>query len=126
MKFIGLAGLIMIAAASPSFAAGDPTAGQAVFMKCAVCHNIGPDAKNKIGPALTGVIGRQPGTFAGFSYSQGMKDFGTKNAAWTEALVSQFVKAPRDVVPGTKMTFQGLTDQTDIDNVIAYLQSQSK
>ena len=126
MKLLGLAGLMMIAAASPSFAAGDPAAGQTVFMKCAVCHNIGPDAKNKIGPALTGVIGRQPGTFSSFNYSPAMKDFGTKNAAWTEALVGQFVKAPRDVVPGTKMTFQGLTDQADIDNVIAYIQSQSK
>src|ERR1700760_317885 len=126
MKLIGLAGLMMIAAASPSFAAGGPAAGQAVFMKCAVCHNVGPDAKNKIGPALTGVVGRQPGTFAGFNYSQAMKDFGTKNSAWTEALIGQFVKAPTDFVPGTKMAFQGLTNQTDIDNVIAYLEAQSK
>lgn len=126
MKFIGLAALMMVAAASPSFAAGDPAAGQTVFQKCAVCHNIGPDAKNKIGPALTGVIGRQPGTFAGFNYSPAMTDFGTKNPAWTTDLVAQFIKAPRDFVPGTKMTFQGLSDQGDIDNVIAYIQSQAK
>jgi len=126
MKVVGLSALMMIAAVSPGFAAGDPAAGQAVFMKCAVCHNIGPDATNRIGPALTGVIGRQPGTFAGFNYSSAMKDFGTKNAAWTESLVSQFLKAPKDLVSGTKMIFPGLTNQTDIDNVIAYIQSQSK
>jgi len=126
MKLIGLAGLMMIAATSPGFAAGDPAAGQAVFMKCAVCHDVGPDARSRIGPALTGVVGRQPGTFAGFTYSQAMKDFGTKNAAWTEDLISQFLKDPRSDLPGTKMTFQGLTNQTDIDNVIAYIQSKSK
>jgi cytochrome c len=124
MRILGLAGLVVVAVASPSFAAGDPAAGKTVFTKCAVCHNIGPDAKNKIGPVLTGVIGRQPGTFAGFGYSQPMKDFGGKNAAWTAELVGQFLKGPGDMIPGTKMTFSGLTEQSDIDNVIAYLESQ--
>ncbi|MDR3475037.1 MAG: cytochrome c family protein [Devosia sp.] len=124
MRILGLAGLVFVAASSPSFAAGDPAAGQTVFAKCAVCHNVGAGAKNKIGPALTGIIGRQPGTFAGFSYSQPMKDFGGKNPAWTPELVGQFLKGPGDLVPGTKMTFSGLTAQGDIDNVIAYLQSQ--
>jgi cytochrome c len=124
MRILGLAGLVVVAVASPGFAAGDPAAGKTVFTKCAVCHNIGPDAKNKIGPVLTGVIGRQPGTYAGFSYSQPMKDFGGKNATWTAELVGQFLKGPGDMIPGTKMTFSGLTEQSDIDNVIAYLQSQ--
>jgi len=124
MKMLGLAGLLLLAATTHSFAAGDPDAGKAIFTKCAVCHNVGPDAKNKIGPALTGIIGRQPGTFAGFNYSQAMKDFGGKNPAWTADLVGQFLKKPGDLIPGTKMTFTGLSSQSDIDNVIAYLQSQ--
>lgn len=125
MKVLGLAGAVLLAAITPSLAAGDATAGAEVFKKCAVCHNVGPDAKNKIGPALTGVVGRQPGTFAAFNYSPAMKDFGTRNAAWTPELLGQFLKSPRAEVPGTKMTFAGLPDQGDIDNVIAYLQSQS-
>jgi cytochrome c len=125
MRMLAAAAVALTMAATPSFAAGDATAGQAVFAKCAVCHNIGAGAKNKIGPALTGVVGRQPGTFAGFNYSPAMKDFGTKNAAWTPELIAQFVHSPRTVVPGTKMTFAGLPDQTDIDNVVAYLQSQA-
>lgn len=31
------------------------------------------------------------------------------------------MKKPKDVVAGTKMTFAGLGDQADVDNVIAYL-----
>lgn len=123
MKSLALAALVLVAAAGPSLAAGDAAAGKTVFTKCAVCHNVGPDAKNKIGPALTGVVGRQPGTFAGFTYSAAMKDFGTKNPAWTPDLLAKFLQSPKTEVPGTKMTFAGLTDQTDIDNVIAYLQS---
>ena len=125
MRVLGLAAVLALAAVTPSLAAGDATAGADVFKKCAVCHNVGPGAKNKIGPALTGVIGRQPGTFAGFAYSPAMKDFGTKNATWTPELIAQFLKSPRTEVPGTKMTFAGLTAQGDIDNVIAYLQSEA-
>ena len=73
MRMLAAAAVALTMAATPSFAAGDATAGQAVFAKCAVCHNIGAGAKNKIGPALTGVVGRQPGTFAGFNYSPAME-----------------------------------------------------
>ncbi|HVW91602.1 MAG TPA: cytochrome c family protein [Devosia sp.] len=123
MKSLALAALVLVAAAGPSLAAGDAAAGKTVFAKCAVCHNIGPNATNKIGPALTGVVGRQPGTAAGFTYSAAMKDFGTKNPAWTPELLAKFLQSPKTEVPGTKMTFAGLSNQTDVDNVIAYLQS---
>ncbi|HTJ56534.1 MAG TPA: c-type cytochrome [Devosiaceae bacterium] len=124
MKVLAFAGIALALAAGPSFAAGDATAGATTFHQCAVCHNVGPGATNKIGPALTGVVGRQPGSFAGFNYSQGMKDFGAKNTAWTPALLEQFLKSPKEEVPGTKMTFAGLSDQTQVDNVVAYLQGQ--
>lgn len=112
------------AAPAPAVA-GDATAGADVFKKCAACHNIGPGAKNKIGPSLTGVVGRQPGTFAGFNYSAALKTFGTTNPAWTPALLAQFLQGPSKLVPGTKMTFPGLPQQTDVDNVIAYLATQT-
>jgi cytochrome c2 len=125
MRLPVLSTLIALALVAPTYAAGDPDAGKAVFAKCAACHNIGPGAANKIGPALTGVVGRQPGTAMGFTYSSAMKDFGTKNAAWTPDLLAQFLKGPKAEVPGTKMAFAGLTDQADIDNVIAYLGTQT-
>ena len=113
------------AAPAPAAITGDATAGADVFKKCAVCHNIGPGAKNKIGPSLTGVVGRHPGTFPGFNYSAAMKDFGSKNDAWTPDLLKQFLPGPSKFIPGTKMTFAGLANPTDVDNVIAYLASQT-
>lgn len=125
MKSLVLAAFVVVAAAGPSLAAGDAAAGQTVFTKCAVCHSVGAGAKNKIGPVLNGVVGRQPGTAADFTYSAAMKDFGTKNAAWTPELLGKFLQNPKAEVPGTKMTFAGLSNQADIDNVIAYLTTQT-
>ena len=49
--------------------AQDVEAGEKSFRKCAPCHNIGPDATNKVGPELNGINGRKSGTVAGFNYS---------------------------------------------------------
>ncbi|PYB71924.1 MULTISPECIES: c-type cytochrome [Rhizobium] len=102
---------------------GDAAAGATVFKKCAVCHNIDSD-KQKVGPSLQGVIGRQPGTAAGFKYSKAMTDFGA-GKVWDEALLTTYLADPRGVVKGTKMAFPGLKDPKDVANVIAYVKTFS-
>lgn len=104
--------------AGSSASAQDVAAGGAVFKKCAVCHNIGPGATNKIGPELNGVVGRPAGTIASFNYSSSMKGSGL---TWDEATLTTYLHAPRKLVPGTKMTFPGLGSDADIANVVAYL-----
>ena len=52
----------VVALAGGGAYAQDATKGEQVFKQCMTCHRIGPDAKNLIGPVLTGVIGRQSGT----------------------------------------------------------------
>ena len=59
----------VVALAGGGAYAQDATKGEQVFKQCMTCHRIGPDAKNLIGPVLTGVIGRQSGTAPGFAYS---------------------------------------------------------
>jgi cytochrome c len=98
--------------------AQDAAAGEQVFKKCKVCHQIGEGAKNLVGPVLNGVVGRKAGTIEGYSYSDANKNSGL---TWDEATLKVYLKNPREKVPGTKMTFPGLTSETDIDNVIAYL-----
>lgn len=99
-------------------AAGDASAGADVFKKCAACHSIGPGAKTKVGPELNGVVGRKAGTLAGFSYSDAMKNSGL---TWDPATLLHYLHGPRALVPGTKMTFAGLSSDDDINNLIAYL-----
>src|SRR4051794_27109395 len=114
-----LTGAAIIAAATLTFAApalaveGDATAGAAVFKKCATCHEIG---KNKIGPNLAGVIGRQPGSLPDYKYSKAMTDFG-QGKVWDEALLTTYLHNPKEVVKGTKMAFVGLKTDEEIANV---------
>jgi cytochrome c len=100
--------------------AQDAAAGEKVFLKCKVCHQIGDTAKNSVGPVLTGVVGRPAGTYPGYSYSDANKNSGL---TWDEATLTVYLKNPKAKVPGTKMTFPGLPSDDDIANVIAYLKT---
>ena len=99
-------------------AAQDAAAGEKVFAKCKICHQIGEGAKNMVGPVLNGVVGRPAGTYEGYHYSDANKNSGL---TWDEATLTEYLKNPKAKVPGTKMVFPGLTSDQDIANVIAYL-----
>ena len=98
--------------------AQDAAAGEKVFLKCKVCHQIGEGAKNAVGPVLNGVIGRKAGTSEGYNYSDANKSSGI---TWDEATFKEYIRNPKAKVPGTKMIFPGLTSDADVDNVLAYL-----
>jgi cytochrome c len=110
----GAALLVSVAAAS----AQDAAAGEKVFAKCKICHQIGEGAKNMVGPVLNGVVGRHSGIYEGYHYSDANKNSGI---TWDEATLKEYLKDPKAKVPGTKMVFPGLTSDDDIANVIAYL-----
>ena len=124
-----LTGAAVFAAAAIAFAApamaveGDPAAGETVFKKCATCHVL-EAGKNKVGPSLAGVVGRQPGTVEGFKYSKAMMDFG-QGKVWDDALLSSYLQNPKEVVKGTKMAFAGLKTEQEIADVIAYVKTAS-
>jgi cytochrome c len=113
--------LALASTAAPAMAAGDPALGQTVFKKCMACHAAGPGATNRVGPVLNDVVGRTAGTFAGYSYSPAMLAAGQGGLVWTPENITTFLHKPSDFVKGTKMTFPGLPQQADIDNVVAYL-----
>jgi cytochrome c len=97
---------------------GNAEAGALVFRKCMACHKVGSDAKNGVGPVLNGVVGRLAGAFPDYSYSPANKNSGL---TWDEATLTAYLRAPRKLVPGTKMTFAGLNKDHEIADVIAYL-----
>jgi cytochrome c len=103
---------------STAFAAGDPDAGGKVFNKCRACHQIGPNAKNVIGPELNGLAGRKTGTVEGYNYSDANKNSGL---TWDEATFKDYITAPQKKIPGTKMTFPGLPEEADRDNIWAFI-----
>jgi len=103
----------------------DVSEGEARFRVCTACHSVGEDAANRLGPVLNGVFGRRAGTYAGFSYSAAMMTAGKEGLIWTPKTLSQYLAAPKKLVPGNKMAFIGLKDEIDRVNVIAYLQTFS-
>jgi cytochrome c len=114
------AGAVLLAATtSLAQAAGDPAEGEKVFAKCKICHQIGEGAKNAIGPELNGLIGRHSGTAPGYNYSDANKNSGI---TWDEKNFRDYIKNPKAKIPGTKMIFAGLPKDTDIDNLLAYLE----
>ena len=118
-KVLVTAALGMTLAANTAYATGDPEAGKQVFKQCALCHTT-EAGKNKIGPSLFGVIGREAGSLPNYNYSDAMKNFKQK---WTPELLHTYLEDPRKLVPGTKMIFPGLKKPEDRDNVIAYLET---
>lgn len=112
---IGTLALILTAQAAR---AQDAAAGEQVFKKCFPCHSIGEGAKNKVGPELNGLDGRHSGTAPDYRYSDANEKSGI---VWDEASFKEYIKDPRAKIPGTKMIFAGIKNQTEIDNLWAYL-----
>ena len=89
-----------------------------VFAPCAHCHQIGPGARNSIGPVLTGVINRRSASTS-YPYSAAMRDSGL---VWDEKTLRAFLKNPHKLVPGTRMAFAGLSDP-QITTLLNYISS---
>lgn len=99
-------------------ASADAVAGALVLKRCMACHKVGPDAENSVGPTLNGIVGRAAGTVPGYSYSSATRNSGL---VWDEPTLTVYLRAPRKLIPGTKMTFAGLKKNQEIADVIAYL-----
>ena len=89
--------------------------------QCAGCHRRTPGV-NKIGPSLAGVVGSKSGTVPGYDFSAAMKN---ANITWDDATLDKFLANPAGFVHGTKM-FVNLPNETDRQNVIAYLSTLKK
>ena len=74
-------------ASAEDYPAGDAVAGAKVFKKCKSCHIVGEGAKNRVGPHLNNIIGRNIGAIDGFKYSKGLMAFAEENPVWTESLL---------------------------------------
>ena len=121
MKFVTL-GLVVsaLAVAAPAYAQ-DVDAGANVFKRCGACHAVGEGAKNKVGPELNELFGRTAGTIADYNYSKAMIEAGQNGLVWDPMTLGPYLHKPKEHVPGTKMSFPGLPNQKDIDNLLAYL-----
>ena len=102
--------------------AADIENGKIVFKRCAACHNADkPD--NRIGPTLQGIIGRKAGSLEGYRYSPAMINAGQNGLVWNRETLITYLHNPQGMVKGTRMASIRLNDDSDIDDLIAYLES---
>jgi cytochrome c len=110
------------AAAEPPIAhfmqTADAARGEAVFRKCAACHNADNGGANGLGPNLWGTAGNNIAHRADFSYSDPLKTHGGR---WDWDTLSAWLHSPRSFAPGTKMTFAGLSDPQERADVMLFL-----
>lgn len=107
-----------LAASTIASPAQDLAAGEQSFKKCLACHSVGEGATNKVGPVLNGLEGRKAGTIPGYTYSEGNKNSGL---VWSEEVFREYIKNPREKIPGTKMAFAGIKNDNEITSLWAYL-----
>ena len=103
-------------------AMGDVVSGEKIFKKCAACHSIVKDGKNKIGPALYNVVGRKVGGVSDYKYSKALAGY---EKSWTFEELNGFLLKPSKWIKGTKMAYAGLRKEKDRASVIKYLNQSS-
>ena len=97
--------------------------GAKVYKRCKACHTINAGGKNRVGPNLWGIVGKQAGQAEGFAYSKAMEN---SDVIWTEENLSAYLLKPTDFLPGGRMAFAGLKKEEDREAVIAYIKAESE
>lgn len=112
-----------IAALPAPYNQADYGAGRRVFAQCRSCHTIDAGAPNRVGPNLHGVFGREIGAMEGFTYSQAVRD---ADFTWDAAHLDHWLANPQTFLPGNRMAFVGVRDETQRRDVIAYLMVETR
>jgi cytochrome c len=112
-----------LAPIGPLLAAADPAVGESTFKKlCTACHTANEGGKAGIGPNLYGVVGGPHAHMEGFNYTPGLK---AKTGPWTFDELNEWLHKPSSYVPGTRMTFAGISNDKSRADVIDYLHTLS-
>lgn len=117
-----LGALLGLAAGAAQAADGpDPERGAELWRECRSCHDLGPDARNRVGPHLNELFGRRAAAIEGYDYSADMERAGADGLTWNAETLDVYIENPRALVTGTRMAFAGIEDRRDRADLIAYL-----
>lgn len=116
---------VIVASIGTLLASADPVEGQDQTRKCMSCHTLNQGGANGQGPNLWGVVGRPIASHEGFQYSPEMVAHAAEVPTWTYEELNLFLTAPKSRVPGTKMNFNGVKNDSERANIIAFLSTLS-
>jgi len=113
-------GALLLAGAAFSETKADAVAGRAAFEKrCTGCHALDRD---RVGPRLSGVVGRKAGAVSAYPYSDAFKKSGV---VWSEAALDKWLTDPDSVIPDSDMAFR-LDNPAERAAIIAFLKETGK
>ncbi len=118
----GLLAALILFVATVTAEGRDLANGRDLFEQCRRCHQIGSDARHRIGPHLNGLFGRTAGSLGDYAYSAAMKTAGEKGLVWNVETLDTFLAHPRKLVPRSRMSFKGLPGDRKRQDLIAWLQ----
>jgi cytochrome c len=122
--FAGLFGLLATTAQAELL--GDAKRGEQLFRDCSACHQVGPEARNRVGPHLNNIFGRKAGGVGGdFRYSKGLTRMGADGLVWGYDTLHAYIDNPKALVSDTRMAYRGMKDETDRADLLAYLREYS-
>jgi cytochrome c len=104
--------------AAEPYASASRSRGERQAQFCRACHSLEKGGRHMIGPALYGFFGKEVGSQSGFEYSAVMRN---ANFVWTPAAMHAWLAQPGRFLPGNRMTFAGVPDERDRNDLIAYL-----
>ncbi len=100
------------------YSSADRLKGARLAQICRACHSLDKGGPNMIGPVLYGFFGSGVGSRAGFDYSPVMRD---ADFLWTPRALDAWLAQPSRFLPGNRMTFAGVLQSGDREDLIAYL-----
>jgi cytochrome c len=103
----------------------DADTGAKVFSKCKACHQVGEGAKNRVGPHLNGLFGREAASIPDFKYSKSMIRAGHDKLVWTNETLTAYIENPKSLISKTRMNFRGIKDANQIASLLVYLRTFS-
>ena len=112
-----------VAALLASFSAlgaGNPERGAELFGACAACHSVRP-GEHLTGPSLATIYGKRAGTVKGFvRYSKALRH---ADVTWNAKTLDEWLANPQEFIPGNLMTFRGIPDAKQREDLIAFLEN---
>lgn len=108
----------ILAGLGEPYASANLENGRRLYRRCASCHTLGDGDRHLVGPNLHGMFGRQVGGAEGFRFSRALEE---ADFVWTKAELDEWLANPRTYLPGNRMSFVGLRNESDRNDLIAFL-----